>query len=81
MWPWNSDGRLASRIRALEARVLELEERDLEHRLQMLDTAERVATKLQDRVRHRRKAESDQEPQPDPADLLRAARARYNGGA
>ena len=79
MWPWKSLGTTDDRLRALEERLYVLEERDMESRLAVLDTAERVAARLQDRVRKRRNTEDDSEQPPDPQMLLSVARAQYGG--
>ncbi len=81
MWPFrsrNDDGTLAEQVRALSERVLKLEERDTEQRLLVLDAAEKVANRLEDRVRKRRTAQQEEEPEVlDPGMLLREARARH----
>ena len=79
MWPWRTVGTLADRVKALEERLYTLEERDMESRLSVLDAAERLATRLQDRVRKRRIAQDDEEPGEDSVNLLALARQQYGG--
>jgi len=69
-------------IAQLASRLSKLEKQAAEQDLTILDTAERVAHKLQDRSRKRRELELEQEPADEPFDphqALLKARAFYAG--
>ncbi len=81
MWPFPSNVparehvSCSKRIGELEERVSQLELTAVERNLQVLDLCEKVAEKLQDRIRHRTKKEP--EDGGNPYDVIRYRRAGH----